>query len=154
MKRIGLLEQFRIVRANPQAGALACALGGIIPAMGCVLIHAKLVSGDHWNFLQVYTPVALACLAFSITTVWQWGMHSGWDAFKTATYIFALEGSMAVGPLALAIPACIVLVGINAIATAASLVSEDEGLDAEAPAPAQLAEEIAALRARRSVRST
>jgi len=141
----GLLEDIATVRRRPGAAALGGALGGFVPIAAYVIVHHELRSeGGTLDMWRPIAPIVLACLAFSVRTVYEWGNKSFDDRFKAGCLVVALEGVMVLsdtpwlGCLALAY-----LVLINAIATACTLISA--GVDpkpqqvvaTEPPAPAR-----------------
>lgn len=124
---VGLLERLRTAREHPNVAALGAAFGGFVPIAAYIIVHNELRRDGGWDFFQPISPVALACLAFSVTTVWHWGHQSFRDKFKASCFVVALEGVMVCSRTpALCLVALAYLVLINAIATACTLVAEDK----------------------------
>ncbi|HKP61491.1 MAG TPA: DNA translocase FtsK [Polyangiales bacterium] len=123
----GILEQIRIARAHRAVAYVCGAGGGLFPVAGCAIVHFELRKQDgSWDFAQPLTPVALACLLYSVTTVWQWGRGSVGHSFKVACAVVGLEGMMAFSSLhALTVASLAFLVLINAISTACIVITKD-----------------------------
>jgi hypothetical protein len=125
---IGLLEQMRVARSHPWAAAMGGALGGFVPIAAYVISHLELRDADgRMDLWKPIAPVLLACLFFSVSTVWQWGVQSFRERFKASCLVIAIEGVMVLSstPI-LSVVALAYLVLINAIATACTLVAEDQ----------------------------
>lgn len=139
---MGILEQMRLTRRHPFAALLGAALGGFVPIAAYTIVHHELRIGGRLELMQPIALVLLACLAFSVRTVWQWGVQSFGERTKAACLVVAVEGVMVFSDTpALAVIALSYLVAINAIATACTLIAEDthqpqQTAPAVEPAPA------------------
>jgi len=123
---MGILEQMRLARAHPFASLLGAALGGFVPVAAYTIVHHELRVAGQLDLWRPIAVVLLACLAFSVRTVWQWGVQSFRERAKAACLVVAVEGVMVFSDTsALAVIALVYLVGINAIATACTLIAED-----------------------------
>lgn len=143
MRSQGLLADLRTAAEHPRVALFGAALGGFPPATAWLLTHEALPR--LWGSWLCYAllPVVAACLAFSVTTVWQWGSRSFHDRLKASCLVVALEGAMVLSPIpALSAVALAYLVVINAIATACTLVAEDRPT-ADTPAPSPTVEDVA-----------
>jgi hypothetical protein len=151
MRSQGLLADLRTARENPGVALFGAMLGGLPPTIAWLLTHYALPSlwaagpggWERWLFYALL-PVVAACLAFSVSTVWQWGSRAFHDRFKASCLVVALEGSMVLSPIpALSAVALAYLVVINAIATACTLVAEDRSVATPAPSPTVDTEAVA-----------
>jgi hypothetical protein len=145
-----LLSQLRTASEHPRVSALGAALGGFPPASAYLLTHYALrelwASPDAFERARFWLllPVVAACLVFSVRTVWQWGNRSSLEKTKATCLVIALEGVMVLAPIpALSAVALAMLVVINAIATACTLVAEDApSLPAPAPSVTAVSREL------------
>lgn len=146
---IGILEKLELVKEHRGVAWFGAAKGAIVPI--CAFWTT------HFDMKEVHKPsdllkpqmgllafVVAACLMFSITTVWKWGRQSYGNWWQATWYVIGLEGMMIASPtLVLAGVALLLLIGINAIATACTLVAE--GLPA-IPAPPPTVTDVARAR--------
>lgn len=127
-----LLAQLRTFRDHPHEAKLAAAIGGVVPCFGFALLHMSVHTDGEWHVFTPQTPIALACLLFSVSTVWAWAYKTSKEPnellrqLKAAAYVVSIEGTMVVAPhVALSAVALAYLVLINAVATACTLLAED-----------------------------
>lgn len=119
---MSLLDELEVARRHPNVAAFGGAFGGIYPAGAYVLVHHEL----H-TWLDARVVVVAACLAFSVTTVWQWTRGGTGSPWKATCAVVGLEGIMVFAQTTwLNLAALAQLVLINAIATACVLVSDKQ----------------------------
>lgn len=122
----GILEQWRQARQHPIAALLGALLGGFVPLAAYQTTHNDLHVQSARDLLTPLVPVVVACLLFSVRTVWQWGSGAFGEPMKAACLVVAIEGMMVFSPTAwLAQLALLYLICINAVATACILAHED-----------------------------
>lgn len=125
-----LLDQLRTARENASVSAGGAWFGAVPTSSAFILAHYALPElWDEVELLERFRfwgllPVLVACLLFSVQTIWQFTARFGRS--KAACTIVVLEGVMVLSPYiwhaAIAL-ACLVLV--NAVATACTLVAEE-----------------------------
>lgn len=126
-----LLQDLRTAREHMHVSRFGAAFGAVPTGSAFVIAHLTLE--QLWRQADVVSrvrfwaliPVMLACLLFSVRTIWDFCARFG--RLKAGCTIVALEGVMVLSPhvwhAAVAL-ACLVLV--NAVATACTLVEEDK----------------------------
>ncbi len=106
------------------ATAIGAVLGGFVPISTWQVTHHELsAAAPLWQ--QPLTLLVLGGLLYSATTVFAWGKLAFRSPVKAAGFVVLLEGVL-VGSQTpwLSAAALVVLAGVNAIATGATLSSE------------------------------
>jgi O-antigen/teichoic acid export membrane protein len=123
---IGIIQSWEDASRHPTALRWALVLGGVPPFIAYWIAHFDHpVRGyeDLWHPLSV---VLLACMLYSVRTVFQWTRTATKDWLKPITLVVGLEGTMVFAKtwwLAILALACLVV--INAIATACTIARDD-----------------------------
>lgn len=123
----GILAQTRAA-LRPQARLatlLGCVLGAFVPVAVWVVAHRELALGvPLWR--QFGSLLVVGGLVYSATNVYTWGRLAFRSPVKAAGFVVLLEGVLVASKTPwLSIAALVVLAGINAIATGATLSTED-----------------------------
>jgi hypothetical protein len=131
--KTGILDALDVVRDNPGAAGIA-ALAGFTPCVGGFAIAhlytpPAITIGWSLEFVKLCALgiVLLACMGFSVRTVWLWGEENWEDPWKSTFYVVAMEGLMIFTPpslLWLAFVSLAALIAINTIAACTVLVSK------------------------------
>ncbi len=117
---VDIISQLRTAAGNPLAAVLGAAIGGIVPWFAREIAHGELapaVAAGNWQAAALDLAIVLGCVAFSLVTVYGFGLSAVGDRRKAVGFCLALEGVMLV---AHGRPATVALVGlilINAITT-------------------------------------
>ena len=122
---MGLLEQIDIFKRNGFAAGIG-SLGGFVPAFGWYHAHVTLAGIEWWDWWR--KPIAyvmVACLAYSVLSVWHFGEKFG-DPIKAASLVIALEGTMIWADTLVGVVALLLLIGINAVTTTCQLIAVDK----------------------------
>lgn len=135
-----ILKKLELVKEHDRLAWFGAAKGAAMPVGAFWTSHFDLTEFDPAHpladpKLAALVFVVAACLAYSVTTVWKWGRQCYGNAWQATWYVIGLEGLMIFSPtLPLAVVALLLLIGINAIATACTIVTEGQVAPA-APLP-------------------
>jgi hypothetical protein len=138
-RTVDVVSQLECAVRNPRAAALGALLGGIVPWFARALAHGELP--DAWRASE-YTlalgmvAIVIGCCAFSMLTVYKFGLAAFGDTRKAAGFVAALEGVMLVSHGTTSVVALLVLIAVNAVTNgcAIALAREATGRRTEADA--------------------
>lgn len=117
-----ILEDLELVAKRRSLALGSAAWGAIMPLAAYWTVHHDLHGLSTWRD-YVLVAVVVACLLFSVRTVWKAGHQTSGERLKATCWVIGLEGLMVASPSPwLAVLALCYLIGINAIATACAIV--------------------------------
>lgn len=131
-----IVEQVRtaFARRNRLAALIGAALGAIVP-LGTYMIAHNELSGS-WVMLAL----VLAGLAYSATTVYQWGRSAFRSPMKAGAFAVLVEGIMTLSTQHwLSVVALVYLIAINATATGCTLALAQQATQSKEQAKAERA---------------
>lgn len=135
---VDVISQLECAVRQPQAAILGGLLGGAVPWFARTLAHGEIPEAWHGNRTAAWLMIAvvLGCAAFSMLTVYKFGLAAFGDARKAVGFVLALEGVMLVSRGTTSVVALLLLVAINAIANGCvmALAREATGRRQEADA--------------------
>jgi hypothetical protein len=122
--RVDVISQLECAVRRPRAALLGAAIGGAVPWFARELAHGELpaawASGGR-AACAAMVLVILGCCAFSMLTVYKFGLAAFGDRRKAAGFVLALEGVMLVSGGATSAWALALLVAINAVANGCAI---------------------------------
>ena len=116
---VDVVTQLETAARHPHAAVLGAVLGGAVPWFARVISHKEIpATWGSGSRLAVVAMVAvvLGCCAFSMLTVFRFGLAAFDDGGKAAGFVLALEGVMLVSRGSASAYALALLVLINAVA--------------------------------------
>ena len=125
---MNVIDQIRVAsqRGNRLALIVGLVLGASVPVIAFSVTHYGIdTSRTLWLQINAYT--VLACLAYSASTVWSWMRSVTKSRVKATGFCVMIELAMVFSGLyALSVACLVLLVGINAVATGATLALDQK----------------------------
>jgi hypothetical protein len=112
-RTVDIVSQVRTAVANPAATLLGAVLGGVIPWFAREMLHGEVSSATDPRLI-----IVLGCMAFSMLTVYGFGLATFRSGWRAVGFCLAVEGVAicAATPRIWGV-ALLMLVAINAVAT-------------------------------------
>ncbi len=107
------------------ATLIGACLGGFVPLAGYQVAHHEF--SREAGLFQLAVPLVMGALLYSAKTVYDWGKLAFRSPVKAVGFVLLTEGVMITSSTAwLSVAALVLLAGVNAIATGATLSVERE----------------------------
>ncbi len=128
---IDVITQLQTAARYPQAALLGAAVGGVVPWFARELAHGELQAAwaSSHALGALVAAIVLGCCAFSMISVFKFGLSAFGDRRKAVGFVVALEGVMVVSHGAVGLVALLALVLINAVSNGCHIATAKAARD-------------------------